>query len=286
MKPNIEANPITVERWTKPPIRLVHPDTGEKVRLQLRKMAFSKELSNLPSDMLKVHELLIEQRSNRNANTYNMVAAWSKLRVHDQYWTTFKFSSEAEYLAYYGLPDGTTLAAWTVIVSLFDKATFVLLGDEVLSYMMRAVGEYQKNIEERKKDYQSIFDLYCDAHDTFDKTVFYNKIRQFVAQKYEEPSAKAADISPEQWRRQRSANARGTSLRRRVVDVDGAKQSPDSAPIKQEFEYEREIPCVFCKEKLAIIEAWECYAEELETVIRKHLGREKLPKKPQLLRES
>ncbi len=282
-----EANPIAAEKWDKPPIRLLDPDSGRKIRLQLRKMAFSKELRDLPSDMLKVHELLIEQRSNRNANTYAMVAAWNKLRVHDHYWTTFHFTSESEYLAYYGLPDGSTLAAWTVMVNLFDKSTFVLLGDEVLSYMVRIIGEHQDNTEERKKDYQAIFDLYCNRHETFDKTAFYDTIRCYFMQKYEEPRAKAEAVSLEEWRRRRSARTRGTALRRHVVDVgvrSPSSKTGEGARVEQDFVWKREM-CASCKEKLEIIEAWQHYAEELETVIRKHLGRQKLPKKPKLIKE-
>lgn len=280
-------NPIEAEKWVKPRLHLVDPDSGEKIRLQLRTMAFAKELRGLPSDMLKVHELLIVQRSERNANTYAMVAAWNKLRVHDRYWTTFHFTSEAEYLAYYGLPDGTTLAAWTVMVNLFDKPTFVLLGDEILSYMMRTVGEYQENTDERKNDYQTIFDRYCDLNDTFDKTAFYDMIRRYVVEKYEEPRAKAESISLEEYRKKRQADARGTTLRRQVVDV-GIKgpDAHDNGPrVEQDFAWKREL-CAACRDKLAIIEAWQHYAEELEALIRKKMPRQRLPAKPRLIKDT
>lgn len=278
-------NPITAEKWDKPPIRLVHPDSGKKIRLQLRKMAFKKELTGLPADMLQIHELLIAQRSERNANTYAMVAAWSKLKVHEHYWTAFHFTSESEYLAYYGLPDGATLAGWTVMVHLFDKATFILLGDEILSYMMRTIGEYEEETEERKKDYQMIFDRYCDAHDYFDKTMFFDTIRRYVVQKYEEPRAQAEAVSLEEWRRQRQVNMRGTALRRSVVNVGVQGPTHDGGPrVEQDFAYRREL-CSACKEKLSIIEAWQHYAEDLETMIRKHIGRQRLPPKPELIKK-
>lgn len=282
---SVQANPIEAAKWEKPPIRLVDPDSGEKVRLNLRQMAFKKELSGLPKDMLKVHELLVAHRSERNTNTYAMVAAWNKLRVHDHYWTTFGYLSESDYLAYYGLPDGTTLAAWTVMVNLFDRPTFILLGDEVLSYMMRTIGEYQEDSEERKSDYQAIFDRYCDGHDYFDKPVFYDVIRRFVVQKYEEPRAQAEAVSLEEYRRKRQLDMRGTALRRSVVDVGvrGSGADGDGPRMEQDFSYKREL-CPSCKEKLALIEAWQHYAEELETVIRKHLGRQKLPVKPKLIK--
>lgn len=286
MQSNVEPNPIAVEKWVKPPIRLVDLESGQKIRLQLRKMAFANELRDLPSDMLKVHELLIEQRANRNANTYAMVAAWNKLRVHDHYWTTFHFTSESEYLAYYGLPDGATLAAWTVMVNLFDKATFIILGDEILSYMMRTVGEYQEDTEERKKDYQKIFDRYCDERETFDKTAFYDTIRRYVVQKYEEPRAQAEQVSIEEWRRKRQTNARGTALRRQVVvvGIKGPDADGNRPRVEQDFAWKREM-CAACRDKLAVIEAYEQYVIELEALIHNKLPRQRLPNKPDLIKE-
>lgn len=145
-----QTRPVTAVKWDKPPLPFVDPDTGEKIKLRLRKMSFAREVSSLPGDILELHKLLIKYRSNRNSDIYMIVSVWNKLRVYDKFWISLNFTSEEEYLAYYGLPEGLTLASWTIMVNLFDRATFVLLGDQVLNYMIRAIGQYQSDTDERK----------------------------------------------------------------------------------------------------------------------------------------
>lgn len=161
--------------------------SGKKIQLQLRTMTFWKELAPLPEEIARLHEMLIAARGRRNESIYQMVLVWNKLASkHKNYWTAMHFASEPEYLAHYGLPDGTTLAQWTVMATLFDKDTFVLLGDEVLSFMMLAVGEFQTNAEIRKKDYGEIFNHYCREYESFYKAAFYDMVWKFVQNRYEQ----------------------------------------------------------------------------------------------------
>ncbi|HLD63810.1 MAG: hypothetical protein A3C11_01185 [Candidatus Sungbacteria bacterium RIFCSPHIGHO2_02_FULL_49_12] len=216
------------------PVIALEDEDGKKLRLQLRMMSFRQELSSLPQDAAELHKMLITARGKKNETIYQMVLIWNKLASkHKNYWTAMHFASEPEYLAYYGLPDGNTLAQWTVMVNLFNRTTFVLLGDEALSFMMHAVGEFQTNAEMRKKDYGEIFDHYCREHESFDKTAFYDVVWKFVQNRYKEqirgrPSRpRASGIIP----RRRSSVAEPVQRRSEVIErpkIDRAAEKIDA----------------------------------------------------------
>jgi hypothetical protein len=277
----VTTTAVALSTVNQPPIPLLDPDTGKKVKLKLRHMSFARELDSLPSELLKIHQLLIESRASLNQNTYLMVAAWNKLRIYDHYWTSFKFGSEDEYLAYYGLADGTTLAGWTIMVSLFDRSTFVLLGDEVLSFMMRSVGEYQPDTDERKKDYQKIFDLYCAMRDSFDKSTFYRTVRDYVLQKYEKALASEAGLPVEKWQQQRSIQSKGSRKRRQVVAA--ASKQTFGPHLASDFVWQSEV-CSYCVAKAEAIKLFQEYVGELEKIVSTKLGRRYLPKKPEKIK--
>ncbi len=203
------------------------------------------------------------------------VLVWNKIRAYDKYWEVFRFNSEDEYLIYYDLPDGMTLAGWTIMVTLFDKQTFMLLGDEVLSFMMRAVGEYVGPGDERRNAYQAIFDRYCSAHDAFDKASFYDLIRRYIVEMYEKPLAREEGIPHETWQKKKKEDLVGTRKRRTIVEV---KRGRNGSRIK-DFNWQP-ISCPHCAAKESVIAAYAAYVEELENVILTHLGEESLPEKP------
>lgn len=271
---------LTAEKYWQPQIALVDPESGEKVKLRLRTMTFRKEVSLLPKDLLELHNLLIIRRTGRNEDVYMLVMMWNKLRVYNRFWTSFKFQSEAEYLAYYDLPDGTTLGSLTVMVELFDKPTFTLLGETVLNFMIRLVGEYQENTDTRKEDYQAIFDRYCKVNENFDKTTFYAVARHYVAEIYEKPKAEKAGITREQWVRQKESFRSGTS-RQRVTRPAPEKQT-FGPKLTRDFEWQQK-ECPACVSKIAIIKDALRHIEMLEELIQKQIGKDKIPKRPPIL---
>jgi len=267
----------TAPGYNQPAIPLIDIATRKKVALHLRTMSFRREIGALPADMRELHALLIEYRNKGNENTYMVVSAWNKLGIYEEFWKPFKFQTEAEYLAYYGLPDGATLAGWTVMVNLFDKATFVLLGDVVLSFMMRMVGQYQSDTDARKRDYQEIFDRYCRAHEAFDKTTFYDLIQRYVVEVYEKPKAQEAGMSREQWLRDQQLQRREKTRRRVIKDAPNVQTF--GPKIAQDFDWQDE-QCPYCLSKITVIKAFQEYAHALEETIRKNLGPEYLPARP------
>ena len=274
---------LSIEQFDKPPIPLINPDTGEKVKLRLRRMSFAREISALPSDILEIHKILVEGRRSKNESIYVIVSAWNKLSIYEEYWKSFNFTSEIEYLTYYGLPDGSTLAGWTVMVNLFDKSTFVLLGEQVIAFMMRLVGHFEKNPDKRKQAYQSIFDNYCSLYDNFDKNSFFEILRKFIRKNYEEPLAEQAGSTIEEYRlSQRISKKRAPRKYRKRVLVDTDKQ--EIMPmIPKDFQWE-DGSCSHCIPKILIIGICKKYIEELERIVNES-NPSLLPKRPEEIRE-
>jgi hypothetical protein len=242
-------------------------DKGNKIRLRLRRTSLERELDELPSDLKSLVELLIQSRARVNSGIYETVAIWNKLRNYEKYWQQFQFNSEAQFLAHFCLPDGSLLASWTVMIQLFDRATFVLLGDEVLLYMMRWVSQYQTGADERRKDYEIIFDRYCKRYDSFNKLAFYDVVRRYFAERYEKQLAKEAGVSHEKWLKQRAKKAH-----RNKNKTDSQK---DIILVGDK--------CASCSTKETIINHLLKYAYELEHIIKERLNEEVLPKKDECL---
>jgi len=272
----------TAPSWYRPPIPFVDPETGKKIQLHLRRMDFRREVDVLPADFKELQELMLKYRGRENEDRYMLVLVWNKLKKSDRYWQVFKFNSEAEYLAYYDLPDGTTLGMWSLMVELFDKPTFCLLGDQVLSFMIRLVGEYQTDTDERKKDYRAIFDRYCEHYDAFDKSSFYDLIRRYVEEKYVIPQAKAAGMSWKEWHRKRQDERVKTRSTKRRTTREAPKDQKVDPKIGRDFDWRTE-QCSSCVLKIEIIAAFQEYTSQLEELIRERLGEGVLPKRPKIL---
>jgi hypothetical protein len=272
---------LTAALYNKPPIPLVDVKTGGKIKLQLRRMTFERELFSLPSDMLKLQEMMVEYRGAQNENRYMLVMVYSKLKVHDRFWTSFKFHSEAEYLAYYDLPDGSTLAGWLVMVQLFDKETYTLPGDQILSFMIHYIGKYQSDTDQRKKDYQAVFDRYCKVNESFDKTTFYAAVRSYVEEVYVKPAAESNGISQQEWRRKKEVLTPGKRNRRFTTQASKQKFGPT---VEKDFGWTEE-KCSACVSKITVIKDSVRYITKLESLIAEKLGKEALPDRPLSLKD-
>lgn len=276
---------LTAEKWFQPAIPMVD-DKGNKVTLRLRRMTFAREIDSLPSDLLKLHELLVVQRANRNESVYMMVAAWCKLKRYQQYWKSFHFGSEQEYLAYYDLPEGATLASWEVMVNLFDKPTFSLLGDQVILFMTRLIGYFQTDPDERKRDYQTIFDQYCKLYEAFDKTTFYRTVRNYVADKYEKVAVEGG-MTREAWKRKKEDHKKNPfrpGERKRRFTRKASEKQEYGPRIERDFDWRVE-QCSSCKPKVRIIEDLLLQLEVCEELIRKRLGEKEVPERPVTIRD-
>lgn len=280
----------------KPRLRLVDPETGKKIRLSLRKMDFTKELSKVPKNPLKNHEAIISCRGDQNAATYNMVLNWKQLcRSGDYWWKNFGCNTEAEYLAYYGLPDGSTLGHWAVMVQTFDRATFVLLGPEVLAFMMRLVSEHQKNADTQKLDYQAIFDRYSKAHESFDRTDFCDTVRQYIAEQYAW-QIREREGRREEERRGRERAVATSSPTAATVATPANGETTEAMFVATTLAVEQlndgriaalasPAACTECARKEEILAEFDRYVSNLEGIISTRLSPKALPYKPKVLQQ-
>lgn len=235
-------------------IPLVDPLKCIKAKLSVRAKPFNDELLPISKGVAELHKLLITGRNGVHGQAYNVAMAWNSLRRIGEYWKAFSLESEAQYLAYFNLPEGPILARLTVLVETFDRTTFMLAGESALHYLVEAVKRYQKNPKERREDYQSIFDSYCAAHSGFERCAFYEAVRGYVEVKYEVPAAKLAGVSLEVWR---------IEHQRKISTSTGERGSVRAL-----------------KERLR---QFQLYAAALEEVIETKLGKASLPKKPDIL---
>ena len=222
----------------------------------MRRQNFKEELSTLPNDLVSLVRLLIQSRDRANGAVYEILTIWNKLRTHEKYWVELRFPSEASFLAHYGLPDGSTLAAWTAMVQLFDRSTFVLLGEHALVYLMGSIGEYQDNLEQRKRDYAYLFQTYSRQHSNYSRPTFFAAVRAFVVERYEKPLAAAAGISHDEWLKQRPKRLGNGSLQ--IAD-----------------------PVLFLSEQdIKALKSLVHYLQTLEDLVRSRIGETELPPKP------
>lgn len=279
------AGPETSAKYNQPPIEAIDLETGKKVKLklQLRHMSFSREIAALPSDLLQLHKILMKHRSNRNVDLYMIVSVWNKMRVYERFWESFKFSSEAEFFAYYDLPDGATLGRWTVLVELFDKTTFVLLGETVLLFMTELITKYQEDTDIRKKDYDAIFENYCKDHDSFDRTSFYRVVRHYVEEKYAKLfQQKAPENASDNKTIAKDAQKVGTRWVRKIKPVSSTQAY--GPRLSKDFAWQ-EQKCSTCVSHVQRQEDMLKHIRKLESLIERRLGAKAVPERPVSLKD-
>lgn len=263
-KVKVAVSPAIAKRPTMP-----LKDSQSKLRLRLRKQSYTDELSRLPDDVGSLTKLLIQSRERANSAIYEILIIWNKLRTHEKYWAELGFPSEASFLAHYALPDGGTLATWTVMVQLFDQSTFILLGEHALLYLMGSIEEYQRNPEQRKRDYADLFHSYCRQQHIFSRQTFFAAVRGFVAERYEKSLAKAVGLSHGEWLSQKS---------KRLVGAQPQIAGPVSnEPVNPEFAQ----PVLFLSgTDVEALRSLIYYVERLEELVRSKIGESELPPKP------
>ena len=122
-----------------------------KLHLSLRFVKFETEMRrmNLPQDVKTLLEALLVEREKELEHKYQMVFIFSQLQQKGSFWQDFGYNSIDELLASLDLPNGKTLGMWEILVRLFDKETFMLVGDEALSYMTFQISQHQKDIDQK-----------------------------------------------------------------------------------------------------------------------------------------
>jgi hypothetical protein len=258
----------------------------EKISLDLRKLRFESEIKNAgcPTELAEAINYLIQIRADGIENRYRQVMAYIHIQQFGSFWQDFGCKSLDEWLAKFDLPTGSTLANREIMVRLFSRETFLLVGDEVLGDMMYLVTRFQTNPEKKKADYARIFDAYCKVNDSFDKTEFRKIVNWYVNTTYASKS-----IEPEHVKdrppRQLPKGTQSGKVARPVADIvideadreerietDDAVPLPSLPPSSMDFVIEHRL-CAGCR-------ARDSYIARLERVIVDELGAGRLPERP------
>lgn len=250
-------------------------DNFGRLKLQLRTLQFNTELQKMDLlDDIKglIHQLLHFRRQSFEFK-YEMVFILTKLRQKGSFWLDFGYNSLDELLIHLDLPNGTTLGMWEVLVRLFDKDTFLLVGDEVLGYMTRVIALHQPDSNIRKSDYQAIFDAYCTSYPTFDKKKFCDTIDRYTTKKYLLTEQYGDDV-----RASRAGLRKGQGVLRGLSPVsDGAQEGPE---LIQDFSI-RVLQCNGCQAREKALLAYNAHLAKLERQIKEQGG--EIPQRPLIL---
>ncbi len=268
------------ERYGDDQVGVVLADTPikAKLHLSLRFVKFETEMQrmSLPNDIKTLLEALLEEREKELEHKYQMVFIFSQLQQKGSFWQDFNYNSIDELLASLDLPNGKTLGMWEILVRLFDKETFMLVGDEALSYMTFQISQHQKNdVDQRKRDYQAIFDAYCASYTVFDKPTFYKTVNRYVNKHYvmkvvSKFDDKDIDKTP-------TKNEPPGVRRVRIIRPikEGVAQSIEPR-LKNDFAIETN-QCKGCRERDTKLNELQEYSLALEQIIIEKIGESSLP---------
>jgi hypothetical protein len=121
----------------------------------------------------------------QSESDYTIVAGWVILRETPNYWRSFGYTSEAEFLRCNGFPDVQRLEHLLTLVELVNRETFITLGADTLDHLVSTVSQHQDDPEERAKDYEAIWDMYGKTFDTYDRATFHRTVTDYVTEMYE-----------------------------------------------------------------------------------------------------
>lgn len=277
-KSTVNSKQIIVRNYSGENIGITY-ENKEKVALNLRKLRFETEVkqAGYSKDMAEAINAGIQLRADTIENGYKSVLWYIHIKQFGSFWQDFGCKSIDEWLAKFDMPTGSTLASREVMVRLFDRETYLLVGDDVLGDMMFLVSKFQTDPEKKKADYQSIFDTYCKTNDSFDKTEFRKIVNWYVNTNY---ASKTIGVEPERVK-DRPPNLRLKGWRESKVarPVEGvAVYRPDGEdlpalpPSPIDVVIEKRL-CPGCR-------ARDAYIAKLQRIITEDLGENQVPQRP------
>lgn len=250
-------------------------DNYGRLRLQLRTLQFNAELSkmNLADDIRELIHYLLWCRRQSFEFKYEMVFIMSKLGQKGSFWLDFGFNSLDDLFIHLDLPNGTTLGMWEVLVRLFDKETFLLVGDEVLGYMTRVISLHQSDSNIRKSDYQAIFDAYCTSYPTFDKKSFIGTVDRYATKKYLLEAQYGEEVKPS-----RAGLKKGQVAIRVLEPISQGRQ--EGPQLIHDFSIQV-TQCSGCQSRDKALLSYNAHLAKLERIISQQGG--DVPNRPLIL---
>lgn len=280
-KSSNKSKQIIVRNYSGESVGITYADK-EKVSLNLRKLRFETEVkqSGYPADMAAAINAGIQLRADTIENGYKTVLWYIHIKQFGSFWQDFGCKSIDEWLAKFDMPTGSTLASREVMVRLFDRETYLLVGDDVLGDMMFLVSRFQTDPEKKKADYQNIFDTYCKTNDSFDKTEFRKIVNWYVNTNY---ASKTIGVEPDRVKdrppTQRLKGWQESKVARPVlklpIEQSDRQEAQDLPPLPEsplDFVIEQRL-CAGCR-------ARDAYIAQLQRLITTELGSERVPERP------
>jgi hypothetical protein len=262
----------------------------EKIALNLRKLRFESEIkqAGYPQDMAAAINQFIQVRADMIENRYEQVMLYIYVQQFGSFWQDFGCKSIDEWLAKFDLPTGSTLATREIMVRLFSRDTFILLGDEILGEMMYLVSRFQKDPEQKKADYQRIFDAYCKINDSFDKTEFRKIVNWYVNTNYASKTIEVEDVKARPPR-QLPKGMQAVKVARPITEI--VNESPavpanqaDASSIDDDVDVESlpdsAMDVVIEHRLCAGCRARDAYISQLRRVIVTEIGLNRVPERP------
>lgn len=256
----------------------------EKISLNLRKFRFEPEIKDAiyPKDLTESINRFIQLRADMIENRYEQVMLYIHMKQFGSFWEDFNCVSLDEWMAKLDLPGRETLSMREIMVRLFSRETFLLVGDEILGEMIFLVSKFQKDPEKKKVDYQRIFDAYCKMNDSFEKTQFRHTVNWYVNTNYASKTIKVEDVKARPPR-QLKKGIRETKVARPISEI--VMGLPETLAIEEDSEPVQDLPettmdfvieqtlCAGCR-------ARDAYIAQLRRVIVEGLGLNWVPERP------
>lgn len=276
-KPSNKSKQIIVRNYSGESIGITYADK-EKVSLNLRKLRFETEVkqAGYSTEMAEAINAGIQLRADTIENGYKSVLWYIHIKQFGSFWQDFGCKNIDEWLAKFDMPTGSTLASREVMVRLFDRETYLLVGDDVLGDMMFLVSKFQPDPEKKKADYQNIFDEYCKMNDSFDKTEFRKTVNIYVNRNY---ASKTIGVEPTRMKdRPPTQLLKGWTESKVARPVEApaekseGKDLPSLPPSPIDVVIERRL-CAGCRRR-------DAYIAQLQRVITEGLGAARVPERP------
>jgi len=260
----------------------------DRLSLNLRQLRYESEMKSmgLPEDLQACIKFQLDLRAETLENKYKQVFAYTQLQKFGSFWEDFGCRSLDEWLATVDLPTGSTLANREVMVRMFSKETFVLIGDDMLGEMMLLICRVQSDTEKRKADYQAIFDAYCKSYTSFDKSKFREILYWYFNTNYSMPAGKKVENIKASPPSELPTGTHYVKVAKPVAEIQSYQEH--SAPVVHSSAVPSVAPTTPSVTMDYVVEQRTClgcrlrdaYIEDLERVIQSKLGKRELPVKP------
>jgi hypothetical protein len=244
--------------------------------------------TKLPRDAKDLVTWMLANRQQILESKYEQVACYLRLREAGSFYRDLGYRNFDELLIGLDLPVGHTLASWEQLLRLFDKETYLLIGEDLLQEMIHVVRLNVDNADERMLHYQTILENYAAEFPAFEKTTFRSHINWYVNKRLVTPAPNTRAAANPLARPARPVPS-NTSLETRVVTVDGGKlaHGNTTGPVTHTIIAKKCKSCSALEKQVTacartLTEATEHIAM-LETLIIEGLGPSYVPVRPAAL---